>query len=225
MPQKENMPQNIKKRIDELRKQLKKHDYRYHTQGKPAISDSVYDNMARELERLEETHPEFMSPDSPTQKVGQVVRDGYSKVRHTAPMLSLGSVHTEEECRKFAVTCGKELDSPDLDYACEPKLDGLSVELVYERGEFVRGATRGDGIVGEDVTDNLKTIKNVPMKLTGRRVPERLAVRGEVLMHIGDFQELNKRQIALGKEAFANPRNAAAGSIRQLPVPHTGLLR
>ncbi len=210
------MPQNIKNKIDELRKQLKKHSRLYYEQGNPAISDSQYDEMMRDLKHLEKSHPEFMSKGSPTQKVGRAVRDGYTKVTHTAPMLSLGSVHAEEECRKFAATCQKELDTPDLDYACEPKLDGLSVELVYERGVFVRGATRGDGVVGEDVTANLKTIKNIPMKLMGREVSVRLAVRGEVLMHIKDFQELNKRQISLGKEAFANPRNAAAGSIRQL---------
>ncbi|MBU0571048.1 MAG: NAD-dependent DNA ligase LigA [Candidatus Omnitrophica bacterium] len=210
------MPQNIKKRIDELRKQLNKHGRLYYTRGAPAISDSEYDEILRELERLEKYHPEFMSPDSPTRKVGRAVRDGYSKVSHTSPMLSLGSVHSAEECRKFDATSRKEIGASKVDYACEPKLDGLSVELVYENGIFVRGATRGDGLVGEDVTENIRTIRNVPKKLTGKNPPELIAVRGEVLMHIRDFQELNKRQISMGKTPFANPRNAAAGSLRQL---------
>jgi len=211
------MTENAKKRIDELEKQLKKHSRLYYALGRPEISDSRYDELAEELKRLELEYPEYISSDSPTQKVGAPVRDGYSKVKHAAPMLSLGSVHTEDDCRKFDHTCRRELGIEDkIGYVCEPKLDGLSVELVYENGIFVRGATRGDGRVGEDVTGNIRTIRNVPMKISGGDPPYRLAVRGEVLMHIKDFNDLNRKQMASGGDAFANPRNAAAGSLRQL---------
>ncbi len=206
---------NIKKQIQDLRKKIKRHNHLYYTLNKPEISDSEYDRSAKELERLEEQYPGYMSPDSPTQKIGAPVQAGFARVRHAAPMLSLGSVSREEECVKFDRTCKKELGTEEIDYVCEPKLDGLSVELVYERGIFVRGVTRGDGFAGEEVTENLKTVKNIPQRLKGDKVPRHFSVRGEVLMHITDFQELNKKQTEAGKDAFANPRNAAAGSLRQ----------
>ena len=208
--------------MNDLKMQIKRHARLYYTLGKPEVSDSVYDEMVKELERLETEYPGYVTDDSPLQKVGAPVRSGYSKIRHTAPMLSLGSVHTEEECLKFDLACRKESGTEkDVHYVAEPKLDGLSVELVYEDGVFRHGATRGDGMVGEDVTENLKTIKSVPFKITGKVLPRRLAVRGEVLMHIEDFRNLNKAEMAVGKDAFANPRNAAAGSLRQLDVSVT----
>jgi DNA ligase (NAD+) len=209
------MTENVKKKIDQLRKEIRKHNDLYYTKGKPAVSDSQYDAMLDELRSLEKKHPEYFSPDSPTQTVGAPIPDKFVKVDHTAPMLSLESVRNETEAEHFDSTCKKELGF-STDYVCEPKLDGLSIELVYEDGDFVRGSTRGNGVTGEDVTLNLKTISAVPKKLKGKNVPRRIAVRGEVMMHIKDFQALNKRQIAEGKEPFANPRNVAAGSMRQL---------
>ena len=209
------MTENAKKKIEQLRKEIKKHNDLYYTKGKPVVSDGQYDAMLDELRSLEKEHPEYFSPDSPTQTVGAAIPDKFVKVDHTAPMLSLESVRNEKEAEHFDKTCKKELGS-SADYVCEPKLDGLSIELVYQDGDFVRGSTRGNGITGEDVTLNLKTIPAVPKKLKGKNVPSRIAVRGEVMMHIKDFRDLNKRQIAEGREPFANPRNVAAGSMRQL---------
>jgi len=206
---------DVKKRIDELRREIKKHNRLYYTEGKPEISDSKYDSLLNELRQLERTHPEYRSPDSPTRTVGAPIPDKFKKVEHISIMLSLESVNTEKAAEHFDENCGKSAGGK-VDYVCEPKLDGLSIELVYEDGEFVRGSTRGDGKTGEDVTLNLKTVDTVPKKLKGGNPPRLLAVRGEVLMHIKDFQRLNKRQAADGKEPFANPRNVAAGSMRQL---------
>jgi DNA ligase (NAD+) len=169
----------------------------------------------KELKALEKKHPELVTSDSPTQQVGAPVPDKFVKVKHVAPMLSLESVSDEAGALHFDQTCAKEA-AGEVDYMCEPKLDGLSTELIYEDGKFVRGSTRGDGAVGEDVTLNLKTIPSVPKQLKGKNVPSRIAVRGEVMMHIKDFQGLNKRQAELGSDTYANPRNVAAGSMRQL---------
>lgn len=209
------MSKDIKKRVSALRKEIKRHNELYYTEGKPEISDARYDELMKELKALEKAHPDLFSPDSPTQTVGAPVPVKLAKVRHVLPMLSLDSVNSEEDAEHFGATCEKELGQ-GVEYACEPKLDGLSIELVYEDGLFVRGATRGDGVMGEDVTANLRTIPNVPRKLNGKHVPGTLAVRGEVMMHIKDFQELNRQETEKGGEAFANPRNAAAGSMRQL---------
>ncbi|MBF0215537.1 MAG: NAD-dependent DNA ligase LigA [Candidatus Omnitrophica bacterium] len=207
---------NIAKRIAELRKEIKKHNDLYYAKGKPVVSDSEYDLMVRELRELEKAHPEFLTADSPTQKVGAPLRSTFAKIEHASPMLSLESIYTDEELLKFDKTSSEDLEVQHIEYVAEPKLDGFSVELVYEKGTFVRGSTRGDGYMGEDVTNNLKAIKNVPAELKGAKPPALLAVRGEVLMHIGDFQELNKVQSAAGRDVFANPRNAAAGAVRNL---------
>lgn len=209
------MSKDIKKRVSALRKEIKRHNELYYTEGKPEISDARYDELMKELKALEKAHPDLFSPDSPTQTVGAPVPVKLAKVRHVSPMLSLDSVNSSEDAEHFGFTCEKEIGG-SVEYACEPKLDGLSIELVYENGVFTRGSTRGDGVMGEDVTLNLKTIPSVPGKLRGKRVPRSLAVRGEVMMHISDFQELNKNETEKGGEAFANPRNAAAGSMRQL---------
>jgi len=205
----------VKKRIEELRKEIKRHNELYYTKGAPEISDSRYDELFRELKALEKAHPEYDSPDSPTRTVGAPVPDKFVKVGHLTPMLSLESVNDEDGAERFGRTCGKDAGG-ELDYMCEPKLDGLSIELVYENGVFVRGSTRGDGMTGEDVTLNLRTVPSVPARLKGSSVPARIAVRGEVMMHISDFQRLNKEQAAAGNDLFANPRNVAAGSMRQL---------
>jgi len=201
-----------KKRIEELTKILTEANYRYYVQDDPVIQDFEYDRLLRELEELEAAHPEFTSPDSPTQRVGGEALSKFEKVTHPVPLMSLQDVFSPEELREFLE---KTLESfPDTVFSVEPKIDGLSVALEYENGRFVRGATRGDGVVGEDVTENLKTIHSIPMTLTN--APQRLIVRGEVYMPKRSFEALNERQEAEGKALFANPRNAAAGSLRQL---------
>ncbi|MDD5634881.1 MAG: NAD-dependent DNA ligase LigA, partial [Candidatus Omnitrophica bacterium] len=157
------MTENIKKRIDELRKEIKRHNMLYYTKGAPEVSDSSYDKLLKELKELEAKHPEYISADSPTQTVGAPVPEKFGKVKHASPMLSLESVNEEEEARHFDEKCKKEIGE-NVDYVVEPKLDGLSIELVYENGNFVSGSTRGNGVIGEDVTLNLKTIQSVPKK-------------------------------------------------------------
>ena len=204
----------IKKLINKLRKEILKHNRLYYNQGSPEIADGAYDALMRELKDYEKKYPEYFNANSPTQTVGASIPDKLEKVKHTAPMLSLESVNNDEDAMRFDETCKKEIED-NFDYMCEPKLDGISIELVYENGTFLRGATRGNGLVGEDVTLNVKTIQSVPRKLKGD-FPELLAVRGEVMMHIKDFQALNKRMMEEGLDPFANPRNVVAGSMRQL---------
>ena len=209
------MTKEIKKRIDHLAEEIRKHNELYYNKAKPVISDSKYDELKKKLIRLEKEHPEYMPPDSPTQTVGASVQNKLKKAKHTSPMLSLDSASKEPEARHFEETCLKEIKE-EIGYMCEPKLDGLSIELVYEDGIFTRGVTRGDGFIGEDVTLNVRTIQNLTQKLKGAKLPRKFAVRGEVLMHIKDFNSLNKKQVEEGRDPFANPRNAAAGSLRQL---------
>ncbi len=206
---------NAEKRIRSLRSEIERYNDLYYNRGESEVSDARYDELVRELKSLEAEHPEHASADSPTNKVGSPVASRLGKVRHTSPMLSLESVNDEEGARRFDMSCKKALGEK-VEYMAEPKLDGLSIELVYTRGVFTKGSTRGDGAVGEDVTENLRTVPSVPEKLKGRDFPQRLAVRGEVMMLIKDFQELNRKQIEDGKEPYANPRNVAAGSLRQL---------
>ena len=201
-----------KERIAELTKILQEANFKYYVQDDPAMPDFEYDRLLRELEDLEKEHPELVLPDSPTQRVGGQALSKFEKVEHPVPLMSLQDVFSEEELEEFLL---KTLESfPDAEFSVEPKVDGLSVALEYEYGRFVRGATRGDGVVGEDVTENLKTIHSIPMTLEG--APQRLIVRGEVFMPKKSFAALNERQEAEGKALFANPRNAAAGSLRQL---------
>ena len=201
-----------KQRIEELTKILSEANYLYYVQDNPAMPDFEYDRLLRELEELEAANPELVRPDSPTQRVGGEALSKFEKVTHPVPLMSLQDVFSPEELREFIE---KTLESyPDSQFSVEPKIDGLSVALEYENGLFVRGATRGDGVVGEDVTENLKTIRSIPMRL--ENAPERLIVRGEVFMPKKSFEELNARQEAEDKPLFANPRNAAAGSLRQL---------
>lgn len=204
-------------RINTLRTTLRRHDYLYYVKDRPEISDTEYDRLFRELSDLEAAYPDLVTPDSPTQRVGAPPLDELKKVPHERPMLSLDSILDREDVLAFDKRMQKELGEPRVDYTVEPKFDGLSVELVYERGAFVRGATRGDGATGEDVTINLRTLRSLPLQLqSDAHPPDRLVIRGEVYMQLNNFQALNRRITERGEEAFANPRNAAAGSLRQL---------
>ena len=201
-----------KQRIDELIRILSEANYRYYVLDDPTMLDFEYDRLLRELEELETANPTLVRMDSPTQRVGGEALSKFEKVTHPVPLMSLQDVFSPDELREFVEKTLE--DFPDSCFSVEPKVDGLSVALEYENGQFVRGATRGDGVVGEDVTENLKTIRSIPMRL--ENAPARLIVRGEVFMPKKSFEALNAHQEAEGKPLFANPRNAAAGSLRQL---------
>ena len=207
-------------RAAELRRLVEHHNYRYHVLDSPEVPDAEYDALYDELKRLEEEHPKLRASDSPTSRVGAAPSDRFRKVQHLTPMGSLEKVTTDEGLTKWAEDVRKRLDSDEpVAYVTEPKIDGLAVSLLYEDGRFVRGATRGDGLQGEDVTPNLRTIKAIPLALReaeGADPPATLEVRGEVYMPISGFQAFAERQLAEGKRAAPNPRNAAAGSVRQL---------
>ena len=203
---------NFKERMDELTRQLNEANYRYYVLDDPLMLDFEYDRLLRELEILEQEHPELIRQDSPTQRVGGEALSKFEKVEHSVPLMSLQDVFSMDELDEFIDRIHGSY--PAAAFTVEPKVDGLSVALEYENGVFVRGATRGDGVVGEDVTENLKTIRSIPMTL--QNAPRRLIVRGEVFMPKQSFERLNQRQEQEGKQLFANPRNAAAGSLRQL---------
>ncbi len=208
------------KRAEELRRLVAHHNYRYHVLDDPELSDAAYDVLYDELKALEEEHPELVTPDSPTQRVGAPPADGFRKVAHLSPMGSLEKVTTAELLEKWADDVRKRLGTDEpIAYVLEPKVDGSAVSLVYENGVLVRGATRGDGLRGEDVTGNLRTLESVPLRmlLPGReRPPEVLEVRGEVFFPLSGFARFNEAQEEAGRKPAPNPRNAAAGSLRQL---------
>jgi len=205
------------RRVRALRAEIRHHDYLYYVKDKPEIADEAYDALFRELRNLEDAFPELRTADSPTQRVAGAVFDRFPTVLHMAPMLSLDSGAEEAELRRFDARLRKDLGDGGVSYVLEPKLDGASVELVYEQGELVRASTRGDGINGEGITENVRTIPTVPLRLTDRgQGPALVAVRGEIIMRVGAFEALNERLLAEEQEPFANPRNAAAGSLRQL---------
>ena len=204
-------------RVAELRKLIQQHNYRYHVLDDPAVDDAVYDALFDELKVLEEEHPEFVVPDSPTQRVGAPPAAGFTKVAHLSPMGSLEKVTTREALEKWADDIRKRLDSDEpVAYVLEPKIDGSAVSLVYEGGVLVRGATRGDGERGEDVTANLRTIDPIPLRMLGDDPPARVEVRGEIYFPLEGFVRFNEAQLAAGKKPAPNARNAAAGSLRQL---------
>jgi DNA ligase (NAD+) len=207
-------PSSIKQKIEELRKKIEEHNYRYYVLDQPTISDESYDQLFRELQKLETQHPEFQSAYSPSQKVGGKALDKFAKVKHSRPMLSLQNVYSEEEFSQFYKRWNETLGSQFM-VVGEPKFDGLAVELVYEDGLLTVASTRGDGETGEDVTENVKTIRSVPLRLRGT-YPNLLEVRGEIILMKEDFEQLNRERSKRGEPLFANPRNAAAGSIRQL---------
>jgi DNA ligase (NAD+) len=208
---------SIQERLASLKDRIRHHDYLYYVKDRPEISDGEYDRLFRELTELEQTRPDLVTPDSPTQRVGAPPLDELGKAPHERPMLSLDSLVDPQDVLAFDQRMKRELNREHIVYTVEPKFDGLSVELVYDQGVFVRGATRGDGTTGEDVTLNLRTIRSLPLQLQpGSHPPGHLAVRGEVYMRLEEFHALNRRMTERGDEAFANPRNAAAGSLRQL---------
>ena len=213
------MVESIHEKIKSLRDQLHYHSYRYYVLDDPEVSDAEYDRMFRELKALEAEHPELITPDSPTQRVGAKPADSFESYRHSLPMLSLDNALNEEEFLAFDERTKRLLETTaNIEYVCEPKLDGLAVELVYINGILMTGATRGDGFVGENVTQNIKTVKSIPLKLLSDKnvIPERLEVRGEMILGIEEFENLNRVREENGEPVFANPRNAAAGSLRQL---------
>ncbi len=210
------IPAGVRKRVADLREQLQHHNYLYYVLDAPEIPDAEYDRLLRELQALESTHPQLITPDSPTQRVGAEPLKEFASVRHDVPMLSLGNAFAEQEVIDFDRRTRERLGAESVDYVAEPKLDGLAISLVYEAGMLVRAATRGDGRTGEDVTQNVRTVDTVPLRLYGKGHPRVLEVRGEMFMSRQGFAALNKRQQKAGEKTFANPRNAAAGSLRQL---------
>ena len=209
-------PTAARKRVDELKTVIARHDHLYYALDRPEVSDAAYDALTRELRELEAKHPELVSPDSPTQRVSGQVSDAFATVAHLAPMLSLENATSEAELREFEARIKRALPGADFSYVCEPKVDGLGIALLYENGAFTRGATRGDGRFGEDVTPNLRTLRSVPLRLGGALATcRRVEVRGEVYMSHAAFERLNRELEAQGEAAFANPRNAAAGAVRQ----------
>ena len=210
------MPSSPENRAAELREQLNDASYRYHALDDPTLTDAEYDRLYDELEELEAAHPELVTADSPTQRVGAPLSDRFQKVRHLAPMGSLEKVTTDEAVFKWGEDVRKRLDSDEpVAYVLEPKIDGSAISLVYENGAFVRGATRGDGQQGEDVTANLRTIRAIPLALRDDDPPAVLEVRGEVYMPLSGFRALNERAASTGERIAPNPRNASAGSLRQ----------
>ena len=206
----------VKQRAARLRSDIEHHNYRYYVLDDPEISDAEYDRLFAELQELERVHPELVSPDSPTQRVGAAPVSAFDPVTHRTPMLSLNNAFSEEDVLAFDRRVREGLELETVEYSVEPKFDGLAISLRYENGAFVQGSTRGDGYTGEDVTQNLRTVRSVPLRLQGKAPPESLEVRGEVVMLKADFERLNQRQRERGEKEFANPRNAAAGSLRQL---------
>ncbi|CDG99247.1 DNA ligase [Xenorhabdus bovienii str. puntauvense] len=209
--------ENIIEKINKLRATLRHHEYLYHVMDAPEIPDAEYDRLMRELKVLEEQHPELITADSPTQRVGAAPLTAFEQVRHEIPMLSLDNVFDEESYLAFDKRVRDRLkDSRDLVFCCELKLDGLAVSLLYEDGELVQAATRGDGTTGENITANVRTIHAIPLRLKGNNIPARVEIRGEVFIKQGGFEKLNDEVRRKGNKVFANPRNAAAGSLRQL---------
>lgn len=212
------MQGETERRIRELRRLIDEANYRYYVLDAPTLPDIEYDRLLRELQDLESAHPDLVTPDSPTQRVGAAPLKDFDQVTHAVPMLSLNNAFSEAEVAAFdrRVREGLERENAEIEYAVEPKFDGLAITLRYEDGLFVGGATRGDGYTGEDVSANLRTVRCIPMRLDGPHVPRILEVRGEVLMLRKDFERLNEQARTKGEKTFANPRNAAAGSLRQL---------
>ncbi|CCK11537.1 DNA ligase [Cronobacter sakazakii 680] len=209
--------ESIEEKLTQLRTTLRHHEFLYHVMDAPEVPDAEYDRLMRELRTLEEAHPELVTPDSPTQRVGAAPLTEFSQVRHEVPMLSLDNVFDEASFLAFNKRVQDRLKSTDaLVYCCELKLDGLAVSLLYENGLLVRAATRGDGTTGEDITLNVRTIRAIPLKLRGDNIPARLEVRGEVFSAAGGLKRINEEARRTGGKVFANPRNAAAGSLRQL---------
>jgi DNA ligase (NAD+) len=211
-----NKPASDAERIETLRRQISRHDRLYFVENNPEISDQQYDALVTELRGLEARHPELVTPDSPTQRVGEQPLAGFAHVRHSIPMLSVDNTYSPAEVREFDQRLRKGLQGESYEYLVDPKIDGVAVALRYEDGRFVRGATRGDGETGDDITQNLRTLRSVPLRLSGNDWPRVLEPRGEVYWPRRDFEKHNRQRVAAGEEPFANPRNATAGTLKQL---------
>jgi len=215
------MDRKLEKKLEALREKIRHHEYRYYVQDNPEISDAEFDKLMNELKRLEAEHPDLITPDSPTQRVGGKPREGFVKAKHSSPMLSLDNAYSEEELRDWERRVQELSGRTDLEYMCELKLDGMSLALLYRDGHLERGITRGDGSIGEDVTANVRTVRSVPLsvskdKLKKAGIPEDFEVRGEMLMPLAAFRKLNEEREQQGLPVFANPRNFTAGTVRQL---------
>ncbi len=211
------MSSSVQAQIEKLRNELREHNYRYYVLDDPSVPDAEYDRLFHQLKKLEQEHPNLITSDSPTQRVGDKPLSVFTQVQHRIPMLSLDNVFSEEELIAFDQRIRERLKrEAEIEYVCEPKLDGLAVSLMYENGVLIQAATRGDGQTGEDITQNIRTIDSIPLKLRGSDYPQILEVRGEVFMPKKGFENLNKAAAERGEKTFANPRNAAAGSLRQL---------
>ncbi|MCM8797574.1 MAG: NAD-dependent DNA ligase LigA [Candidatus Omnitrophica bacterium] len=207
----------IRKKIEELRQKINEHDYRYYVLSHPTISDEEYDTLLRQLKELEDAHPEFITPTSPTQRVSGMVLEGFKTVKHRQKMFSLDNTYSIEELKQWHERVQKILpEAEKIEYVVEPKIDGVSANLTYENGRLITGATRGDGETGEDITENIKTIRAIPLALRGQEIPSLVEIRGEVYMEEKDFRALNKERQRQGEVLFANPRNAASGSLKLL---------
>lgn len=211
------------KRAERLRREIEAHDHRYYVLGEPAISDQEYDALLRELRELEAANPEIQTPDSPTRRVAHGLLSGFPTVRHQIPMLSLDNTYSLEELEEFDARVRKLLRVDEVEYAVEPKVDGVAVALRYEEGRFILGLTRGDGEKGDDITTNLRTIRSIPLRMRGARVPATLEARGEVYMETEEFAALNRRREKAGERAFMNPRNATTGSLKMLDTAQVAL--
>jgi DNA ligase (NAD+) len=203
-----------RKEIQKLREQIGHHDYRYYVLAQPEIADTEYDRLYKQLQSLEKQFPELTTSDSPTQRVGGQLVGGFQPARHRTPMLSLDNTYNENEVLEWDDRLRKAAGTTEFNYVVEPKIDGVSISLVYENGAFVRGVTRGDGDTGDDITNNLRTLRSIPLKLRAP-FPKWLDVRGEIFMDKKDFAKLNTTLNKRGEETFANARNASAGSLRQ----------
>jgi DNA ligase (NAD+) len=215
------VPRSVVQEVERLRREIREHEYRYYVLDEPVISDREFDRLVERLRELESQYPELITPDSPTQRVGGQPREGFQTVRHSVPMLSLDNTYSYDELREFDRRVRQLSGRARVEYVCEPKYDGLSIALVYRDGQLIRGATRGDGTVGEDVTPNVRTIRSIPLSLPpaarkSLRLEGEIEIRGEVIMTRRAFEELNRQQEEAGGRRFANPRNAAAGSVRVL---------
>ncbi|MEE0267618.1 MAG: NAD-dependent DNA ligase LigA [Bacteroidales bacterium] len=206
----------IQTKIEELRRQLNRYNYEYYVLDSPTIEDRQFDILMRELEDLEKQYPKFQSPNSPTQRVGGQVNKGFVQAEHSFPMLSLSNTYSKEELIDFVNRTSQLLDGEKLEWVCELKYDGVAISLLYEEGKFVRALTRGDGVKGDEVSDNIRTIKSIPLELYGENIPSRFEIRGEVVFPHKAFEDFNLKRIENGEEPFANPRNAASGSIKLL---------
>ncbi|MBL7214333.1 MAG: NAD-dependent DNA ligase LigA, partial [Phycisphaerae bacterium] len=210
------MKNDIKNKIGRLRAEIRRHDVLYYVHNAPEISDRQYDKLFTELKKIEAEHPDLVTPDSPTQRVSEQPVAGFDTVTHAVPMLSIDNTYNEDELTEFDKRIAKGLETDDYEYTVEPKIDGLAISLRYEKARLVRAATRGSGTQGDDVTANIRTIRAIPLTLEGKDIPDTLEIRGEVYMPKKAFAELNAAKVEAGEPEFANPRNAAAGSLKLL---------